>query len=130
MLNHFSSDTFLEFAARGKTAWWRYLTVCVLAFLIAIVIGAVIIFCLQMLHGLPKNFAAELQQPSHPRVFFMGTGAIFGILLAGLVIAMALLQNKHFSDAVGHWKWKMFLWGFALWTAVEIIASLLDFLIA
>ena len=131
MLNFFSYDTFLECAARGKTAWWRYLTVCVLAFLITIVIGAGDhTLPTQVLHGLPKNFAAELLQPSHPLVFFVGTGAIFGILLAGVVIAMALLQNKHFGDVVGLWKWKMFFWGFALWSAVAIVASVLDFLIA
>ena len=50
MLNPSSYDRFLELAARGKTAWWRYLLSCVLAFLIAIILGVVITVCLQALH--------------------------------------------------------------------------------
>jgi membrane protease YdiL (CAAX protease family) len=130
MLNLSSDNTFFEFAARGKTAWWRYLISCVLAFPIAIFIGTVIIFCLEALHRFPNNLAAELLRPSHPFVFFLGTGTIFGTLLVGLIVAMAVLQNKHFRDVVGRWTWKMVFWGLALWGAVEIIANMLDFLIA
>jgi uncharacterized protein len=125
-----SYETFLKFAARGKTAWWRYLLSCVLAFLIAIILGVVITFCLQALHKFPSNFAAEILQPSHPLLFFIGTGAIFGTLVVGLIIAMAVLQDKTFGDAVGLWNWKLFCCGIVIWTAVEILASLLDFLIA
>jgi membrane protease YdiL (CAAX protease family) len=129
MLNP-SYETFLEFAARGKTAWWRYLLSCVLAFLIAIILGVVITFCLQALHKFPDNFATEILQPSHPPVFFIGTGAIFGTLVIGLIIAMAVLQGKTFSDVVGLWNWKLFFWAIVIWTVIEILASLLDFLIA
>jgi membrane protease YdiL (CAAX protease family) len=125
-----SDETFLEFASRGKTAWWRYLLSCVLAFLIAVILGVAITFCLQALHKFPNDFAAEVLQPSHPLVFFVGTGAIFGTLVIGLIIAMAVIQHKKFGDVVGRWNWRLFFWAIVIWATVEILASLLDFLIA
>ena len=130
MLSPSSYNRFLEISGRGKTTWWRYLLSCILAFLIAIILGVVITVCLQALHWFPNNFADEILQPSHPLVFFVGTGVLFGTLVIGLIVAIAVLQDKSFGDVVGRWNWNLFCWGVAIWAAVMVLASGLDFLIA
>ena len=40
--------TFLEFAARGKNAWWRYILATMLAMVIAAVLGTAIVVVLKL----------------------------------------------------------------------------------
>jgi membrane protease YdiL (CAAX protease family) len=122
--------TFVELAARGRTAWWRYLATLCLACVLAFVIATLAFLGLAVLHVAPSDLAAGLQQPNHPLLFFGGTALIFGALLAGLIAAARLVQDKRVLDIAGHWTWKMFFCGAGIWFAVQLAAALADYAIA
>jgi membrane protease YdiL (CAAX protease family) len=124
------SRTFLEFAGRGKTAWWRYLIVLAVAGLLTIIISVAILLALILSHLAPANLLKELQQPSQPLAFFLGTGLTFGAVVVSLTVAMRLIQKKRFVDVVGTWAWQMFLLGLGVWLAAQILATLIDLAIA
>ena len=129
MLNPSPRETFLEIADRGKTAWWRYFASCILAFLISIVFDVAITLCLRALHWLPPDIASEILEPSRPPLFFAGTGTIFGTLLIGLIIAIALVQRKAIGDVIGRWSWSLCGLAIVIWAAAEAIAGLMDFVL-
>src|SRR5579864_291897 len=122
--------TFLEYARRGKTSWWRYPIACALALLIAIVLGVVLLVGLMLTHAAPRDLASELLSPSHPVVFFGANGVVFAVTLAGFVAAIALMHGKRFGDVVGRWRWRLFLGGAAFWAAAQVLLLLIDFALA
>jgi membrane protease YdiL (CAAX protease family) len=121
---------FLMFASRGRNAWWRYLISCAAAFLLAMLVLAAAALVLTAMHLLPPGIAAELTQPKHATVFFLGVGAVFGALAAGLMASAALFQRKRPGDIIGRWRWSIFFWGFGIWAALQCALALIDFLIA
>jgi membrane protease YdiL (CAAX protease family) len=129
LLGHLPNE-FLGFASRGRNAWWRYLISCVAAFLLAILLLSAVSLALTALHLLPPEFAAELAQPQHASVFFLGVGAVFGALAVGLMASAALFQHKRPGDIIGRWRWSLFFWGFGVWAALQCALALIDFLIA
>jgi membrane protease YdiL (CAAX protease family) len=122
--------TLLEFAARGRTAWWRYLVATALALVIATVLSVVLIVALMSAHLFPPDLANQLQRPTRPLTFFVATGLEFGLLLIGFVLAIRLVQAKRFSDIVGDWSWRSFAWACGIWAGFQLLSTLADFLIA
>ncbi|WP_374574543.1 lysostaphin resistance A-like protein [Phenylobacterium sp.] len=123
-------SVFLEYARRGRNAWWRYLLTLVLAFTLAIAAGLAVIALLDVLNLLPADFADQVQNPGRPVAFFTANGVIFAVIIAGLAIAARLVQAKRFADLLGAWSWRGFARGAAIWTAVLCLAALIDFAIA
>jgi membrane protease YdiL (CAAX protease family) len=123
-------DAYLELAARGRNAWWRYLAAPVVACLLAVLISLVLVFALTLLHILPPNIAEEIQQPKHVLPFFLGIGVVFGILAIGMMIAVAVVHRKKPSDIMGQWRWDLFVWGFGGWLAIQAVLSLIDWVVA
>ena len=121
---------YLQFASRGENAWWRYLASCVAGLALAMLVLVLVAFVLTALRVLPLGIAAEIQQPRNAPVFFLGTGAIFGAFMVGLMAAMILIQRKLPSDIVGRWRWPLFFWGVGLWAVVQGILGMVDFIIA
>jgi membrane protease YdiL (CAAX protease family) len=122
--------TYLEYARRGKTSWWRYPICAIAAVLGAIVIGAVISAILQSLRLLPRDTTQQLSHPSSPSMFFGGVAAVMGVFLAALIAFVFLIHRKRFSDLIGTWRWRAFAAGFAIWFCVQIVSCATDFLIA
>lgn len=122
--------TYLDFASRGKNAWWRY-AVCVVAACVATVaIFAGVLLPLAIAHVLPRDFAAQIQQPTNPVVFFGAIGLTFGSLLAAFALSIRLIHGKRIGDVVGGWSWAAFARGAGIWVVVLCAALLIDFLIA
>jgi membrane protease YdiL (CAAX protease family) len=55
---------------------------------------------------------------------------VFGALAIGLMVAMALFQRKWPGDIIGRWRWPLFFWGFGIWAGLQIVLTLIDFLVA
>ena len=123
-------DTYLEYASRGKNAWWRYplclALACLLAGLTLVAVGV----ALTLTHHMPPDLAAQMQHPQSGAPFFLGIAASFGILTVSLMLAMAIVQRKHPSDLIGRWRWNYFAWGFGIWLLVQSVLALVDLLIA
>lgn len=126
-------NTYLEFAARGKNEWWRYLLTLVLACLLGGVILAVLgvaAVVLILLHLLPPDLGQQMQQPKNVVPFYLGIGGSFGIWAFALAIMAALVQRKRPADLIGRWSWRLAVLGFCLWMAVQGGLALIDVLIA
>jgi membrane protease YdiL (CAAX protease family) len=121
--------TFLEFAARGKNAWWRYILATMLAMVIAAVLGTAIVVVLKLSGRFPADLSVQILHPTRPVTFFATVGTIFGVLLAGFIGATRLVQGKRLGDIVGTWNWSLFLLAGALWFAVQGAAALIGFLV-
>ncbi len=122
--------TFLDYAARGKNSFWRYLVAWPLAILLAVVLIIVLIVPPVVLHWLPLSFVYDMQSPSHAVPFFVGSMLMsFGVLLVGFVIAIAWLHRKSPADIVGAWSWPRFIIGAALWLAFLAAATGVDVLL-
>lgn len=120
---------FLDFASRGKNAWWRYVLACVAALLIAVLLMAGVIAGFVAL-GVPASRMIEgLRSPGSGTDFCLGVGLTFGILLIGLAISLAVFQRKVPGDVVGRWRWSLFAAGAGLWLVFSCLTSLLEFLI-
>ena len=111
-------DTYLAYARRGLNSWWRWLLTPVAAFVLWMLLVAVISFVAARARLMPADPTAEFTTPLHPVIFFTGYGLAFGALVAALVIAMRLLQRKRFVDVVGLWRWRQFWLGLAVWEEV------------
>ncbi len=122
-------DTYLDYARRGLTAWWRYLLTIVAAIVIWLVLDVAIVVGLMISRLMPPNVAVELTKPSHPLVFFAGNGLAFATLVAGLAIAARLIQRKRFTDIIGRWRWSRFAAGLAIWGGCLVAATLVDFVL-
>lgn len=122
--------TFLDLAARGKNAWWRYAASLLAAGAGTLVLFTVATFVFSALHWIPRDFAKELRQPHDVRMFFLGVAMVFGALLAASAGAFHFIQKKRIGDIAGAWHWSGFLWGAAIWSLVQLGITLVDFAIA
>jgi uncharacterized protein len=122
-------DTYLDYARRGRNAWWRYLLTIALALVIWIVLDVAIVVGLMVSRLMPADVVAELTKPSHPVMFFGGNGLAFATIVAAFVIAMRLLQSKRFVDVIGEWRWSRFALGMGVWTVCLVATTLADFLL-
>jgi membrane protease YdiL (CAAX protease family) len=123
-------DVFLEYARRGRNAWWRYALCAVLTLAFALGLGALITTALMLGDLLPADFETRIQDPAQPVSFFLANGVIFAVLTAGLVSAARLVHGKRFADLLGRWSWRAYLRGAGVWFLVLIGAALIDFAIA
>jgi membrane protease YdiL (CAAX protease family) len=120
---------FLEYASRGKNAWWRYILACVGAFPIAVIVTLGAVAGLSVL-GVPTfRMIAELRHPSSGTNFLLAAGFAFGTQLIAFAISVAVVQRKSPGDMVGRWHWSLFGFGAVLWLAFSCLSTLLDFLI-
>jgi membrane protease YdiL (CAAX protease family) len=120
----------LEYARRGRTAWWRYLLAGALALLLALILGAVLMTVLLLTKSMPSDLKTKMTDPSQTGVFFATIGAAFTCLLAGLVLAARWIQQKRFRDIVGAWSWRLFGLGAGVWALVVAGLTLIDVAIA
>ena len=121
---------FLEHAQRGRNAAWRYVAGVITGVLGGTLIAVLLVLALQMAHVLPPQFAQDIQDAGQPNRFYPANGAMFGLLLLAFVFAARWLHGKRFVDVIGVWSWRRFGQGLALWGAVLIAATAIDFLIA
>jgi membrane protease YdiL (CAAX protease family) len=66
-------------------------------------------------------------KPTRPVAFFLANGALFGLLILGLALAVRVCHHKRASDLVGEWSWRAVANGFAIWLVVLTLATLADF---
>jgi uncharacterized protein len=123
-------NAFLEFASRGRNAWWRYIVALVLACLLAFTALVLLSLILPALHLLPPGIVAELTQPKNPLIFFPWIAVSFGAFGIGLAVAVAIIQRKRPGDVIGQWRWRLFFWGLGVWSIVECVLVIVDVLIA
>ena len=121
--------TFLSYAARGKTAWWRYILAAIFGLSGGMALAVVAMLALIASHLVPVDLAGELRQPRHPLIFFPIIGLIFGGVLLGFIGATRLIQGKRFSDIIGAWRWGAFAFGAGLWLTVQSLAAFVDFVV-
>jgi membrane protease YdiL (CAAX protease family) len=122
--------TFLDYAARGKNSFWRYLIAWPLGFIIAMVLAVALLVPPVILHWLPIAFIYDMQSPAHAVPFFVGSMMVsFGVICLGSVIAIYLLHHKSPVDIVGAWSWPRFLAGVVLWLAFLAVATGFDVLL-
>ncbi len=120
-------NTFAQYAARGRTDWWRYpvaVIVALIAWIVLIVIGVLALFATGQ-SG--PQLSAEMTSPTHPVIFFAANGIVFGLLTAGFVAGIALAHRKSFGDIVGRWSWPLFGLGAGLWLALNTLGVAADY---
>ncbi len=119
--------TYLDYARRGKNAFWRYLVTV----LLAVVFAMLLIFALMLppiaLHWVPKTIGADMQSPTHPLAFYGGLLLTFGTLLAGLAGAAALIHKKSPGDIIGDWRWRLTGLGIVGWLAFLLLGLGIDY---
>ncbi len=120
---------FLDLAARGKTAWWRYPAAIVLAVVLWLLFLVVAIVAIELAHAMPADISQALTQPRQVQEFYGATGGLFGLLLIALTLAVRLLHGKRFSDIVGVWSWRRLATGAGIWLGVCLLAVVIDFLL-
>lgn len=118
--------SWLEYAARGRNAWWRYLLATPAALLVAVVIGVLLVAALRLSGLAPAGLLSQTGDPAHPVAFFFGISVSFGLVLAGFVIALRLVHAKRFSDLLGRWRWAAFGAGAAVWVLAQVVATAAD----
>jgi membrane protease YdiL (CAAX protease family) len=122
--------SFQELAARGRTEWWRYLLAPLLGLVIATALGAAVFAVIEGAHLSPPDLRLDLQNPSQPAIFFASMGIVSALIVAGLALAMRLVQRKRARDVAGAWSGRFFVAGLALWTAAQLLALGLDYLVS
>jgi membrane protease YdiL (CAAX protease family) len=123
-------DAYLDYARRGATDWWRYPLALGLGCVLTILFGGVVIAVGELLHLLPADFTDQIQHPDRPALFFGVTATIFGLLALGFALAIRWLHRKRGLDVLGVWSWRAYGRGFAIWTLVVVVTTLIDFAIA
>jgi membrane protease YdiL (CAAX protease family) len=121
---------YLDYAARGRNAGWRYVLALALACVIAVVLGSVAVVATQIAGVLPVDWIKAAQDPRQPISFFVFNGVVFGTLCAGLAISVGWVQRKRPADLLGQWSWRLFGLGAAVWLLALALAGLVDFAIA
>jgi membrane protease YdiL (CAAX protease family) len=121
--------SYLDYARRGRTAWWRYPVTLVLAGAVAGLLGVAIVTALLVARLAPNDIALELQRPVHPFIFFTAIGLSFAVIVAGLALAARLIQRKTVADIAGRWSWKLFAAGAVVWAGCLTLATFADLLI-
>lgn len=123
-------ETYFDYAARGKNAWWRYLLTFLLCMVLVVAAVKVVALGLQVAHLLPPDIATQIQQPKDFLSFYVEIGIIFGIFAACLAAAAFLVQRKRPSDIIGRWRTSFFVVGLAIWFCVQAALALVDYAIA
>lgn len=121
---------YLNYAARGQNAGWRYLLALVLACVFAVVVGVLASVAIQSGNLLPHDWITAAQDPGQPITFFLFNGIVFGLLVLGLAVSVFWIQQKRPADLLGWWSWRLFGLGAAIWLLALSIAALIDFAIA
>lgn len=121
---------FLDYAARGQNAGWRYLLALALGSVLGVAAGAVVVVALQIAGLLPNDWLVAAQDPGQPISFFLFNGIVFGLLLLGVAVAVRWIQRKRPADLVGWWSWRLFGLGAGVWLIALVAATLVDFAIA
>ncbi len=119
--------SYLDLAARGKTAWWRYPVTWVLAITLAIVGLLAVLIPLVFTHLVTQEMLQATQSPAEAIPFYTGVGCIFGAVLLGFAAAIWLLHRKSPADIIGRWRWRLFLAGAGVWLVVVIAGTGLDY---
>jgi uncharacterized protein len=122
--------TLLDYAARGRNAGWRYVLALVVACVVALLLAAVAAAVIQIGNLLPEGWLVAAQDPAQPMVFFLFNGAVFGLLLLGLAVAVRWVHGKRSADLLGRWSWRLFGLGAAVWVLALTTAGLVDLAIA
>ena len=122
--------TYLDIAARGKNAAWRYPIAVVLALALSLAIAVAVMLPLVLLRLLPADFTQQMQHATRPGPFFVATGVTFGALLASFAAAIAIVHRKSFGDMIGVWRWDALFKGIGLWGLMLVLTSLIDFALA
>lgn len=122
--------TYLEYAARGANAWWRYALAAVVTALLTIALGMALMFGLEAAGHVPSEAAGDLLEPGDAAAYFIATGWLFGLILVGFLVAVWLMQRKSPLAIFGRWSWRLWLVGFGIWIVVAAVGVLLDFAIA
>lgn len=120
----------LEFASRGRNAWWRYILTLILACLLTFILLVLAGIGLGALHALPPDFARQMQQPKDATTFFLGIGAVFGVLALALAVAARIIHGKRAKDIIGLWRWRYVLLGLVVWTGAGFGLALIDVFVA
>ena len=120
---------YLDLAARGKTAWWRYVVTWILAIVLAVVLLLAVMIPLVLAGIVTHDTMTALQSPADVIPFYSGVGGTFGAVLVGFAIAIWLIHKKSPGDIVGRWRWRLFLAGAALWLVVVIAGTGLDYVL-
>ena len=123
-------NTYLSYAERGRTAWWRYLLTLIAGLILAVLALALLSAGLAFLRLPPRDLALQMQNPTDPRIFFAAIATVFAALGIGLAAAAALIQRKRPADIIGAWHWRLALGGLLLWLAVQVVLSGIDFALA
>lgn len=123
-------NPYLSYAARGRTAWWRYILTGVAGLMFAILALALLSIGLALLRLLPRDLAQQMQSPTDPWTFFAAIAVVFAALGGGLAAAAILIQRKRPDDIIGAWRWRLALYGLLIWLAVQGALSGIDFAIA
>jgi uncharacterized protein len=124
--------TYLDYARRGKTRWFRWIGAGLLAivfWLISQVALALAIFGVAMAKGFPiDHVVGELQKPSNPVAFFALAAVSFGFFLIATWLAALWIQGKRFGDLIGRWRWSAFGAGALIWLVFIAVGSAADWL--
>ena len=123
-------NTYLEYAARGKNAWWRYLLTPVLGLLLTGATGTALALALTLAHLMPPDIAVQMQQPKFIGPFYLGIALCFGLLTVCFAFTAWLIQGKRPADIIGQWRTKFFVQGLVIWLCVQTALALVDFAIA
>lgn len=114
--------TFLDYAARGKNAWWRYVLGWLVALFFALVICVVLLIPPIVLGWFPSD-PAQLQSPKNPVIFFSIIGISFVALLGGFAAVAPLLHGKSPLDLLGSWAWSDVATGVGIWLVVLMVTT-------
>jgi uncharacterized protein len=121
--------TFLDYAARGKNSWWRYVLGFILALVIGIVVSVAVSMAAILMKWVPLDLAAQIQTAGDPVMFFGFIGLVFGALLGGFAAVAPLLHGKSPFDLLGRWDWRGFVTGAVVWLGVMILLTGIDYLL-
>ena len=122
--------TFLDYARRGRTAWWRYPLCLALFAVLAVAITFLVLLPPAILHWLPADLAQEVQHPTNAVIFFAVVGVQFAALIAGLLLAALIVHRKGFGDLIGAWRWPAFAAGAGVWAVIVTGLTLIDVVLA
>ena len=123
--------TSFDYAARGRTAWWRYPAASVLGLVAGYAGFIALVFVPLTLAGVPTRILTDaLTHPDNPVAFFPANGLVFGAVLLGFIGAARLIQAKRFTDIIGRWRWRSVALGAGLWLGVLVAGTLIDYAIS
>lgn len=119
--------SYLDLAARGKTAWWRYILTWIGATVLAIVVIVAVLVPLVLAGVVTQETVAAMRSTANPALFFAWVGGSFGAWLLAFAAAIWLIHKKSIGDIIGQWRWRLFLTGAAIWAVVVVAGTGLDY---